>query len=66
MEGVGRGWGVSIIRREAAYREVQDLFDTRDLGEVTVKGKEVPVRTYTVLGERQGWGAIRAEACRPP
>ena len=54
LEGVTKDFGVSIIISEATYREVQDLFDTRDLGEVTVKGKEVPVRIYTVLGERQG------------
>jgi len=54
LEGVTKDFGVSIIISEATYREVQDLFDTRDLGEVTVKGKEVPVRIYTVLGEREG------------
>ena len=28
--------------------EVKDLFETRFLGEVTVKGKEIPVKIYTV------------------
>ena len=30
-------------------REVNGVFETRYLGEVTVKGKEIPVKIYTVV-----------------
>ncbi len=56
LEGVTKDFDVPIVISEATYREVKDLFDTRYLGEVTVKGKEVPVKIYTVLGEREPSG----------
>jgi class 3 adenylate cyclase len=42
---------VPIVISEATWVEVKDLFSTRYLGEVTVKGKEVPVKIYTVLDD---------------
>jgi len=42
---------VPIVISEATWMEVKDLFRTRYLGEVTVKGKEVPVKIYTVLDD---------------
>ena len=40
---------VPVIISEATWLEVKDLFETRFLGEVTVKGKEIPVKIYTVV-----------------
>jgi class 3 adenylate cyclase len=38
-----------VVISEATWLEVKDLFETRYLGEVTVKGKEIPVKIYTVV-----------------
>jgi len=38
-----------VVISEATWLEIKDLFETRYLGEVTVKGKEIPVKIYTVL-----------------
>jgi hypothetical protein len=43
---------VPIIISEATYAEVSEEFRVRDLGEVTVKGKLIPVKIYAVLGPR--------------
>jgi adenylate cyclase len=52
LEGLTKDFNVPIIISEATYLEVRDLFGTRDLGEVTVKGKAIPVKIYAVLPER--------------
>ena len=51
LEGLTKDFSVPIIISEATYAEVRDYFGTRDLGEVTVKGKAIPVKIYAVLGE---------------
>jgi adenylate cyclase len=49
LEGLTKDFNVPVIISEATYLEVRDLFGTRDLGEVTVKGKAIPVKIYAVL-----------------
>jgi adenylate cyclase len=51
LEGLTKEFSVPIIISEATYAEVRDHFGVRDLGEVTVKGKAIPVKIYAVLGE---------------
>jgi class 3 adenylate cyclase len=51
LEGLTKDFSVPIIISEATYAEVRDHFATRDLGEVTVKGKVIPVKIYAVLSE---------------
>ncbi|HKZ07066.1 MAG TPA: adenylate/guanylate cyclase domain-containing protein [Methylomirabilota bacterium] len=51
LEGVTKDFDVPIVLSEATWTEVKDVFATRYLGEVTVKGKEVPVRIYTVIDD---------------
>jgi class 3 adenylate cyclase len=51
LEGITKEFGVPIIISEATYAEVRDHVGVRDLGEVTVKGKAIPVKIYAVLGE---------------
>ena len=51
LESITKDFDVPIVISEAKWLEVKDLFRTRYLGEVTVKGKEVPVKIYTVLEE---------------
>ncbi len=52
LEGLTKEFSVPIIISEATYAEVREHVGTRDLGEVTVKGKVIPVKIYAVLGER--------------
>ena len=49
LEGITKDFNVPVIISEATWLEVKELFDTRYLGEVTVKGKEIPVKIYTVV-----------------
>jgi adenylate cyclase len=51
LEGVTKDFDVPIVLSEATWTEVKEVFATRYLGEVTVKGKEVPVRIYTVIDD---------------
>jgi len=50
LESITKDFNVPVIISEATWLEVKDLFETRYLGEVTVKGKEIPVKIYTVVG----------------
>ncbi len=50
LEGLTKEFSVPIIISEATYDLVRDHFGARDLGEVTVKGKAIPVKIYAVLG----------------
>ncbi|HKX01639.1 MAG TPA: CHASE2 domain-containing protein [Methylomirabilota bacterium] len=52
LEGITKEFSVPIIISEATYAEVREHFAVRDLGEVTVKGKVIPVKIYAVLGEK--------------
>jgi adenylate cyclase len=49
LESITKDFNVPVIISEATWLEVKDLFETRYLGEVTVKGKEIPVKIYTVM-----------------
>ena len=60
LEGLTKDFGVPIIISEATYVEVRDRFDARDLGEVTVKGKAIPVKIYAIVP-----GEPRREPRRP-
>jgi adenylate cyclase len=51
LESITKEFDVPIVISEATWVEVKELFRTRYLGEVTVKGKEVPVKIYTVLDD---------------
>ncbi len=49
LESITKDFNVHVVISEATWLEVRDLFETRYLGEVTVKGKEIPVKIYTVV-----------------
>jgi len=51
LEGLTKEFSVPIIISEATYAEVREHFGARDLGEVTVKGKAIPVKIYALVGE---------------
>jgi class 3 adenylate cyclase len=61
LESVTKDFNVPIIVSEETHAEVRHLFAMRYLGEVPIKGKERPVKIYTVLGPA-GVGGADAEA----
>jgi adenylate cyclase len=66
LEGLTKEFSVPIIMSEATATEVAGQFGTRDLGEVTVKGKAIPVKIYAVLGELPRPGHAGDAAAPPP
>jgi adenylate cyclase len=48
LEGLTKDFLSPIVISESTYEEVRHLFYSRYLGEVKVKGKEIPVRIYAV------------------
>ena len=65
LESATKDFNMPIIVSEETYEEVKHLFSTRYLGEVTVKGKEIPVKIYTVLGALAAEAAAGATAAHP-
>ena len=65
LEGVTKDFDVPIVLSEATWTEVKDVFATRYLGEVTVKGKEVPVRIYTVIDDGLDGGGVTRSGTSP-
>jgi adenylate cyclase len=49
LESITKDYKSSIIISESTHELVQGQFMTRELGEVTVKGKSQPVKIYAVL-----------------
>src|SRR5574341_2198015 len=49
LESITKDYGAPIVISEFTYEYVKGLFATKELGEVTVKGKSVPVKIYAVL-----------------
>ena len=54
----------SIVIGETTYRLVADYFDTRPLGELSVRGKAEPLRAWTVEAAREGRTRLDAGAHR--
>jgi class 3 adenylate cyclase len=50
LEGLTKTFGAPIIVSDSTYQSVRDQFAGRFLGEVTVKGRGVPVRIYAIEG----------------
>jgi len=68
LEPLTKDHGASIIISEYTHQLVQGRFPTRPLGEVTVKGKLLPVKIYgvvttmlTTIGDGQSWRARTAD-----
>jgi adenylate cyclase len=49
LESITKEYGISIIISEFTHAYLKDGFMTRELGEVTVKGKTKPVKIFGVL-----------------
>ncbi len=48
LESITKEYRSPIIISESTYQEIRGRFRTKCLGQVTVKGKEIPVRIYAV------------------
>lgn len=59
LEGITKDFNVSIVISESTFQEVQGKFPMRYLGEVKVKGKDIPVKIHAVA-EKDTRTAIRA------
>ncbi len=59
LEGLTKDFLSPIVVSQSTYEEVKHLFYSRYLGEVKVKGKEIPVKIYAVEKE-EGRQAARA------
>jgi adenylate cyclase len=51
LEGVNKFFGTRIIISEHVYRLAKDAIETRELDLIRVKGKNVPIRIYELVGE---------------
>lgn len=59
LEGLTKDFLAPIVVSQSTYEEVKHLFYSRYLGEVKVKGKEIPVKIYAIEKE-EGRQAVRA------
>ena len=50
LEGLTRQYNNHIIISEFTYEKVKDIVQVNELGSVTVKGKQKPVRIYDLVG----------------
>jgi len=55
LEGLSRAYGIDIVMGEETARFVQD-FALLELDQVRVKGRESPLRIFTVLGDESTAG----------
>ena len=54
LESITKDYKNNIIISEFTYEHVKDHFITKELGDVTVKGKSRPVKIYAVLTSLEG------------
>jgi|HubBroStandDraft_6_1064221.scaffolds.fasta_scaffold04037_2 adenylate cyclase len=50
LEGINKEYHTQIVINETTYRQVADQFVCRDLDKIRVKGKNLPVNIYELLG----------------
>lgn len=61
LEGVNKFFGTDIIISEDTCHHVADLFETRELGKIVVKGKTNPVRIYELIGLKKAGETLETE-----
>lgn len=52
LEAVNKVFGTKIIVSEETLKKTGDLFVARELGLIEVKGKNIPVRIFELMGEK--------------
>ena len=50
LEGLTRQYNNHIIISEYTYAKIEHIVDVKELGTVTVKGKQLPVMVYDLVG----------------
>ena len=53
LEGLNKEHGTHILASESVYEDARDAFDFREIGVVTVKGKQKSLSVYELLGSRE-------------
>ncbi|MCX7934069.1 MAG: adenylate/guanylate cyclase domain-containing protein, partial [Planctomycetota bacterium] len=61
LEGLNKNYGTTIIVSEATHKAIGDLFYSRCIDCVRVKGRQEPVRIYELLGEGEAPAELREE-----
>lgn len=52
LEGITKEYGVRIVISEYTYNDVKNQFIAREIDKVKVKGKNLPVAIYELVGEK--------------
>ena len=55
-----RSLKAAIVISDATYQRIAGLAVVRDLGTIHVKGKDVPIKVYELLGMNTNGGESRA------
>ena len=53
LESATKAYGVQLLICENTYHEVKDLFHCREIDTLLVKGKNIPVKVFTVTGYKE-------------
>jgi adenylate cyclase len=53
LEGINKEYGTNIVISESTHNAVKDVLCCRELDSVRVKGKNLPVKIYELLGEKK-------------
>lgn len=53
LEGLNKQYNANIIISQFTYQRVKDFFECRYLDKVNVKGKNIPVEIYELLGRKK-------------
>jgi adenylate cyclase len=53
LEGINKEYGTNIVISESTHNAVKNVLFCRELDSVRVKGKNLPVKIYELLGEKK-------------
>jgi adenylate cyclase len=59
LEGMNKEYGTHIIVPKYTYEEVKNEFILRQLDVIKVKGKNVPIKIYELMGSKDDSGKLR-------